>query len=76
MGVEHTPIRQIRPELPDAIDVVLSRALAKEKESRFQTALEFQRELDGALRAGHVRSLRRGPSAARCPPRAAPSRFS
>ena len=38
-----TPLRKLRPELefPDAVERVLSRALSRNPEERFQTTLEF-----------------------------------
>jgi serine/threonine-protein kinase len=49
--VPHTPAREIRAEVPAAVDLVLAQALAKEKEVRFQSALEFSRAVEAALRA-------------------------
>jgi serine/threonine-protein kinase len=57
-----TPPRQFRPDLPEWIDAILTRGLAKAPIDRFQTAAEFrlalERGLAGALtrppRAGHA----------------------
>jgi serine/threonine-protein kinase len=42
-------IRQVRPELPEEVDVVLERALAKEPGERFETATAFVEALAEAL---------------------------
>ena len=41
-----TPPRQFRPDLPDWIDAILARGLAKSPGDRFQTAAEFRQALD------------------------------
>ena len=41
-----TPAREVRIELPDWLDAVLMRALAKRPADRYQTADEFRRALD------------------------------
>jgi len=43
--------RSIRPELPEEVERVILRALAKEPGDRFQTAGEMVRALDAAVRA-------------------------
>jgi hypothetical protein len=50
LNVEPTPARAVRPDLPDWIDVVLARALAKHPEDRYQSADEFRRAFDGLAR--------------------------
>ena len=40
-----TPARQVRAELPEWLDAVLMRALAKRQADRFQTADEFRAAL-------------------------------
>jgi len=37
----HTPIRLVRPELPEAIDAILDRVLAKSAEDRYANCAEF-----------------------------------
>jgi eukaryotic-like serine/threonine-protein kinase len=37
----YPPVRSIRPELPEAVEAVLARALAKDPEDRFRTGAEF-----------------------------------
>ena len=41
-----TPARQVRAELPDWLDAVLMRSLAKRPADRYQSAEEFRRALD------------------------------
>jgi hypothetical protein len=40
-----TPVREVRSELPDACDEILTRALSKAAEARFQSAEEFRSAL-------------------------------
>lgn len=40
------PASEFADEVPDEIDALLSRALAKEKQARFETAEDFRRELE------------------------------
>jgi len=55
---EPTPARQIRPDLPEWLDEILSRGLAKAPDDRVQTAAEFrlalQRGLSGNPGTGSV----------------------
>jgi CHASE2 domain-containing sensor protein/predicted Ser/Thr protein kinase len=37
----HTPIRSVRPDLPEAVEAVISRALAKNPEDRYRSGAEF-----------------------------------
>jgi serine/threonine-protein kinase len=53
----HVPAKHLRPDLPATVDVVLERALAKDKEARFASAAD----LSQAIALG----LRGDPSAAR-----------
>jgi serine/threonine-protein kinase len=46
------PARELRPALPQGFDEVLEKALARHRDERFQSAAEFQRELQG-LRDRH-----------------------
>jgi serine/threonine-protein kinase len=46
------PARDFRPALPQGFDEVLDKALARNRDERFQSAAEFQRELQG-LRDRH-----------------------
>lgn len=48
-----TPVRQLRPEVPESIVAVLSRMIAKEPAERFQTHAEVAAALE-ALRLGPV----------------------
>jgi serine/threonine-protein kinase len=48
----HTPLSTIRPDLPQAVERIVDRALAKSPEDRFQTATEMAvalRAAQGAL---------------------------
>jgi serine/threonine protein kinase len=44
------PIRSVRPEVPDAIDAVLVRALAKDRDERFPTAAAFSEAIGEVAR--------------------------
>jgi serine/threonine-protein kinase len=46
---EPTPIKQYRADLPDWIDEVIKRGLAKNRDERFQTAAEFRLALHDGL---------------------------
>ncbi|HEY6643403.1 serine/threonine-protein kinase [Povalibacter sp.] len=47
----HTPIRLIRPELPEAIDVIIDRVLAKSADDRYATCAEFAADLRTCAKA-------------------------
>jgi serine/threonine protein kinase len=46
------PARELRPALPQGFDEVIDRSMARSREDRFQSAAEFQRELQ-SLRDRH-----------------------
>jgi len=46
--------RSVRPDLPEEVERVILRALAKEPDDRFQTAGEMVRALDAAVRAAEA----------------------
>ncbi len=46
--------RSIRPDLPEEVERVILRAMAKEPDDRFQTAGEMVQALDGAVRAAEA----------------------
>ncbi|KMY23194.1 serine/threonine protein kinase [Actinobaculum suis] len=48
------PASQIAPDIPDAIDRVIMKALAKNREERYQTAAEFRNDLLAAARGEGV----------------------
>ncbi len=45
-----TPVLQIRPELPEVLDKIIKKALAKDPTSRYQTCMDFAYDLRVALR--------------------------
>jgi serine/threonine-protein kinase len=47
----HAPIRLVRPELPEAIDAILNRVLAKDADHRYATCAELAAELRECLPA-------------------------
>jgi eukaryotic-like serine/threonine-protein kinase len=50
------PARELRPALPLGFDEVLDKSLARSRDDRFQTAAEFQRELQ-SLRDRHPKAI-------------------
>jgi len=46
---EHAPVRSIRPELPESIEVILNRILAKSADDRYQTGAELAAALRTCL---------------------------
>ncbi|HWQ31493.1 MAG TPA: SUMF1/EgtB/PvdO family nonheme iron enzyme [Blastocatellia bacterium] len=49
------PLAQVRPEIPQPVERVVMRALAKEPDERQQSAMELAREFEAALQSGsHV----------------------
>ncbi len=50
IGHNPTPPSVINPQLPDAIDAVVARALAKKRDDRFATAKDFAVALQAAIR--------------------------
>jgi eukaryotic-like serine/threonine-protein kinase len=46
----HPPIRSIRPELPETLEKVLDRALAKSADDRFQTGIEMADAIRNCMR--------------------------
>jgi len=59
--------RSVRPDLPEEVERVILRAMAKESDDRFQTAGEMVRALDAAVRAAEA-AARTEPVAARAEP--------
>src|SRR5206468_11329889 len=58
--VVHQQAAPLPPHLGGAIDAVLRRAMAKAREARFPTILEFARHLQQALRARPATTDRQG----------------
>jgi serine/threonine-protein kinase len=46
------PLRRLRPEVPAPLAKVVSRALSKDREKRYATAIELARALEGSLSGG------------------------
>ena len=57
LNEQPTPARQVRTELPDWLDAVLMRSLAKRPADRYQTAEEFRRALDSLDQLGALAPL-------------------
>lgn len=47
----HTPIRLVRPELPDGIDAIIDRVLSKSADDRYPTCAEFAADLKACARS-------------------------
>ncbi len=60
--------RSVRPDLPEDVERVILRALAKEPDDRFQTAGEMVRELDAAVRAAEAAARTEPGAVARAEP--------
>ena len=41
----HTPLRSVRPELPECLEEIIDRALAKEVADRYETGAELAHDL-------------------------------
>jgi tRNA A-37 threonylcarbamoyl transferase component Bud32 len=53
-------LRVVRPDLPEAMDTVLRKALAKKRDQRYQTACEFIAALSAAARPAEAAALPSG----------------
>jgi serine/threonine-protein kinase len=62
------PPSEIRPAIPDGFEPVVSRAMQRDREKRYQTAAEFQRELAGLREPAPLRR----PMPASIPPEPVP----
>jgi len=60
--------RSVRPDLPEEVERVILRAMAKEPDDRFQTAGEMVRALDGAVRAAEAATRTEPAAVARAEP--------
>jgi serine/threonine protein kinase len=51
--LNHTPApaRELNPQLPSKLEAIIHRALEKEREARYQTALEMRTDLEGLQRS-------------------------
>jgi serine/threonine protein kinase len=47
---EPVPMLEVRPEIPEILDSIVKKALAKDPDIRYQTGMEFAYDLDVALR--------------------------
>jgi eukaryotic-like serine/threonine-protein kinase len=56
----HAPLCEIRAPLPDGLEAIVTRALAKNRDDRYQTASAFQRDIAGVLRA--IQTQKRAPN--------------
>ena len=52
MNVEPTPIRELNPEIPEALEKIIQRAMAQKKELRYQSASELADDLEQLSREG------------------------
>ena len=62
---------ELRPDLAPAIDPVIARAMAKDREDRYRSALDFARELDEAV--GRQRSAAEATTVSAAPPPGVPT---
>ena len=51
------PVRDLNPEIPPQLEAIIARALEKDRESRYQTAVEIGRDLEGVLNAGNAAAV-------------------
>ncbi|MCC6995240.1 MAG: serine/threonine protein kinase [Deltaproteobacteria bacterium] len=51
-----TPLREHRPDVPEALDKIVKRALAVDRDQRYPTAAAMQLELEAFLRDAHAAS--------------------
>jgi hypothetical protein len=56
-----TPLREVRPDLPEWLEVVLTRALSKLPDDRYQSAALFREALEAGLGGASATSLKRVP---------------
>ena len=59
LSAKPRPARELRPALPGGFDAVLDKALARNREDRYRSAADFQRDLQ-ALRDRHNAGASRG----------------
>lgn len=65
---ENPPVpSQIANDVPDALDRITLKALAKERDARYSSAAEFRADLEAVLRGGHVNAPTVGAALAATP---------
>ena len=62
------PPSEVASDVPEALDRIVMKALAKDRESRYATAAEFRSDLDAAVTDGVVRAPSLAAAAAAAPP--------
>ena len=55
----HTPIRLLRPELPESIEPIIDRVLAKSADDRYATCAEFAADLRACAKSSRTAESRR-----------------
>jgi hypothetical protein len=58
----HAPLASVAPETPPAVERVVARALAKERQDRYPTVESFCEDLDVAARSPQPRTVEKAPS--------------
>src|SRR6185436_4996364 len=61
-NTEHPPIREYNPALPEWIDALIAKALAKDFEQRFQTGAELAEAIRQARRAATAAASANAPA--------------
>jgi formylglycine-generating enzyme required for sulfatase activity len=56
------PLSRLRPDAPRDLDVVIAKAIDKDRQRRYRTALDFADDLERVLRNEPVRARRAGPA--------------
>jgi serine/threonine-protein kinase len=54
VGQEPQRPSEVATDVPDVLDRITLKALTKDREQRYSTAAEFRRDLEAAMRGGHV----------------------
>jgi len=69
------PVHKVNGKIPEALAAILQKALAKDRESRYSSALEFQQALEGFLASRPMRHREAGPAYEEPRPGDAPDSF-